>query len=96
MRTRAINVLRALLRQEGCRLPSGSADHVLARLAQLDVPAAVHSVLGPLRTCLATLEELLTQADAAMTTRARRDAHARRLMTVPGVGPIIALSFQAT
>jgi transposase len=96
MRTRAINVLRALLRQEGLRLPSGSADHVLARLARLDLPPALSTVLAPLRACLATLEDVLMQADVAVARRARADAQARRLMTVPGVGPVIALSFQAT
>src|SRR3954470_4722777 len=41
MRTGTISVLRALLRQEGYRLPSGSAAQVPARLARLTLPEAL-------------------------------------------------------
>ena len=49
MRTQTINVLRALLRQEGLRLPSGDADYVRSRLARVALPPALAQVLQPLR-----------------------------------------------
>jgi transposase len=95
MRTQTINVLRSLLRQEGLRLPGGDANHALARLARVTRPAALAHVLGPLQEWLATLQALITQADTAVDTRAAADPIARHLMTVPGVGPVIALTYRA-
>jgi transposase len=95
MRTRAIHLIRALRRQEGLRLPRGSVEHAAARLAQLELPPALTAVLTPLRAWLATLEDWLTQADAVVATRATQEAGTRHLMTVPGVGPVIALTFHA-
>jgi transposase len=95
MRTQTINVLRALLRQEGLRLPSGDAAAALARLARLELPAALARVLDPLQTWLATLQTLLAHADARVTTTATADPVAQSLMSVPGVGPVIALTYRA-
>lgn len=94
MRSGLISVLRAVLRQEGLRLPSGSAERVLQRLDRLTVPATVTAVLEPLREVLTALTATLTTADAAVETRATGDAVAQRLMTAPGVGPVLALTFQ--
>src|SRR5579871_6376075 len=44
-RTALINLLRAVLRQEGLRLPSGQADSVLARVERLPLPPALHATL---------------------------------------------------
>lgn len=52
MRSRSISLLRALLRQDGERLPRGSAEAVEARLAQLELPAGLATILAPLRTWL--------------------------------------------
>ena len=95
VRSGLISLLRAVLRQEGVRVPSGSAERVLQRLAQLTVPAGVATVLAPLRDVLAQLTTTLTTADAAVETRATHDPETQRLMTAPGVGPVVALTFQA-
>lgn len=95
VRSGLISLLRAVLRQEGRRLPSGSAERVLQRLDQLTVPAGVATVLAPIREVLQQLTRTLTTADEAVETRATHDPEAQRLMTVPGVGPVVALTFQA-
>jgi transposase len=95
VRSGLISLLRSVLRQEGLRLPSGSAERVLQRLDQLTVPAGVATVLAPLREVLQQLTTTLTTADEAVETRATRDPEAQRLMTAPGVGPVVALTFQA-
>jgi transposase len=95
MRTQTINVLRALLRQEGLRLPGGEAERAVPRLARLAVPPALARVLQPLQTWLATVQTLIAAADAAVATAAASDPVARHLMTVPGVGPVTALTYQA-
>jgi hypothetical protein len=86
-RSGMISLLRAVLRQEGLRLPSGSAARVLQRLDQLGVPAAVTAVLEPLRAVLRQLTTTLATADQTLTARATAEAVTQRLMTAPGVGP---------
>ena len=93
MRSGLISLLRAVLRQDGVRLPSGAAERVLQRLDQVAVPAAVTAVLEPLRAVLSQLTTTLATADQAAATRAATDPVAVRLMTAPGVGPILALTF---
>jgi transposase len=94
MRSGLIGVLRAVLRQEGLRLPSGSAERVLQRLDQVAVPPAVTAVLAPLRAVVSQLTTTLATTDQAVAARATADPVAQRLMTAPGVGPILALTFQ--
>src|SRR5919109_5373485 len=90
-----ISLLRSVLRQEGLRLPSGSAARVLQRLDQLTVAADVTTVLAPLREVRQQLTTTLTTTDEVVETRATHDAGAQRLMTAPGIGPVLALTFQA-
>jgi transposase len=90
-----ISLLRAVLRQEGVRLPSGSAERVVARLDQVALPAPLALVIAPVRAALAQLNAVLTTVDTTVAARAAGDAESQRLMTTPGVGPILALTFQA-
>ena len=92
-RSRLISVMRAILRQEGLRLSSGSADRVLQRLDQIALPPTVAAVLAPLRCVLCELTATLTSVDQALDAAAAGDPVTARLMTAPGVGPILALTF---
>jgi transposase len=94
-RTALINVCRALLRQEGHRLPSGEAEHVVARLDQVTLSAPLAAVLAPVRALLQQLTATLRELDAAAKVRAQQDPIVRQLMTAPGVGPVVALTFRA-
>ena len=95
-RTALINVCRALLRQEGFRLPTGEAEYAVARLDRLELSATLTAVLAPMRTLIQQLTVTLRELDAAAKRRAQQDPIVRRLMTAPGVGPIVALTFRAT
>ena len=94
-RSATISVLRSLLRQVGLRLGSGTPSRVEARLARLTIPPALAAHLQPLRDVLTALETQLTTLEEAVETAASTDAVAQRLMTTPGVGPVIALTFEA-
>jgi transposase len=94
-RTALINLLRALLRQEGLRLPPGQAESVVARVERLGVPAALQIALAPLQTMLAAITATLATVTTALEGRAAADPVTQRLMTAPGVGPILASTFQA-
>lgn len=95
MRNRSISLLRAVLRQDGWRLPTGSVEAVETRLAQLALPAGLTTILAPLRSALRELNALMAHADRTVAAQAAADPIARRLMTAPGVGPVVALTFQA-
>jgi transposase len=95
MRSGTISLVRALVRQSGYRLGTGTAAQVPARLAQLALPPALVDTLAPLRRLLETLTEEITDLDAACQTRAAQDPVVQRLQSVPGVGPIAALTFRA-
>ena len=95
-RAALINLLRSLLRQAGLRLATGTAEHVLTRLDRVALPADLATTLGPVRTMLATLTATLRAIDETLERRAVADPVTQRLMTAPGVGPVLALTFQAT
>lgn len=96
MRSQMICCLRAMLRQEGLRLPSGSAETVVARLTRVALPSTLAAIVAPLRQVIDTVNAQVAAADAALHERAVADAAAQRLMSAPGVGPVVALSYLAT
>ena len=96
VRRQAINLLRAQLRSEGVRVPTGAAETFVARFSASEVSAAVRSAMAPLLELLAAVAPLLAQSEQRTRQAAKADAVARRLMTAPGVGPVVALAYQAT
>jgi transposase len=68
VRSGAISLLRSLLRQEGVRLASGSAERVLDRFERVSLPAALTEAVQPLRALLTQLNTTLGAADAAVET----------------------------
>jgi transposase len=95
LRTRTISLLRTLVRQEGLRIPRGSSEHILARLDQVELPEPVEVVLKPLRQVLTQVPATLDGIEERMGLLASTDDVVQRLMTAPGVGPIVALTFAA-
>jgi transposase len=95
VRTQAINLLRAQLRQEGYRLPSGSAAQAVARYRTLPIPDALADALAPVIALLEHLGPSIVTANTDAATAARQDPVVRRLTTAPGVGTIIGLTYRA-
>jgi transposase len=96
MRSGTISLRRSLLRQDGYRLPSGSSAQVPRRLATLGVPAALAATLAPLQRTIATLSEEIARVDGRIQAEVQGDAIVERLQSVPGVGPVVAVTFRAT
>lgn len=94
-RTKYISLARALARQEGCRIGSGSAGTFVARVQAQDLPADVRARLAPLLTAIAGVTKQLVALDKALAQIVRADAVAQRLCTVPGIGPVTAITFEA-
>jgi transposase len=95
MRSGAVSLLRALLRQSGYRLPSGSCETVPARVARLQVPVELGATLAPLCRQVATLTSEIHAIDGRVRDRVSTDAVVTRLQSVPGVGLIVATTFRA-
>ena len=98
-RTQCINALRGHLAEYGHVVPQGPA-HVDGLVALVEDPnsAVPESARGILQVLIRTLEELGTQLeelDAEITRRAKADPVARRLMTIPGIGPVAATAIIA-
>ena len=93
-RTQAINALRGHLTEFGLVVPQGAAN--AARLIALvedpesGLPAEAMATLKVLVATLTHLEEEIGKLDGEIARRAKENEVARRLMTVPGMGPLIA------
>ncbi len=89
-RTRYISLIRALLRQHGYRVPSGSAAHLIQRVQRLPLPGRWRSVVAPLLAVMRPLNEQLAYSDERIEPLAAQDPRVPRLRSVPGVGPVTA------
>jgi transposase len=95
-RTRYVAMIKAAVRREGLRLPSGEAEQTVAKLAALPLAAHVRDELAPLVALWEPLQAQLTAADAHLTALAVQHPVVARLRTMPSVGPVTALAFVAS
>ena len=94
-RTRYISVIRALLRQHGYRVPSGSAGGFIERVQRLPLPGRLRSVVAPLLAVMRPLNQQLAYSDATIEHLAVQDPRVPRLRSVPSIGPVTAAAFLA-
>ena len=98
-RTQAINALRGHLAEFGLVAPKGPSNvgKLAAALAaaQAGLPDRVGELGGLLLEQIAGLDAKIAELDKDLLAEARQDAEARRLMTIPGVGPVTAMAIQA-
>ena len=91
------NVVRAVLRESGLKLGTPGRAAFAGRVCELagDDPA-VTAIVEPLLAVLATMLDGLARLTKQVQNIVRQEEVCRRLMSVPGVGPITALAFRAT
>ena len=104
-RTALLNALRGHLSEIGVIAPQG-AQHAyrLKRLAEGDaddngeivVCDAVRAALAPLVKQIDALDDAIEAIDKELAAQAKADLKAKRLMTVPGIGPVTATAIAAT
>jgi transposase len=98
-RTQCINALRGHLSEYGYVVPQGitHADAVIAHIEDLHsfVPESARAILAVLVGTFQALEAQIQTLDAEITRRAKADPVSRRLMTIPGIGPIAATAITA-
>ena len=95
-RTRYISLIRALLRQQGYRVPSGSAEGFLHRVRAMTLPGRLVSTIAQLLAVMRHLNAQLAYSDETIACVTAHDARVQRLRTVPSVGPVTAAAFVAT
>lgn len=95
MRSGTISLIRSLLRQEGYRLATGSSERVPTRLAALELPSGLRATIAPLQRMVETLTVEIAGLDEQLAALAAVDPIVQRLQSVPGVGPVVALTFRA-
>jgi transposase len=98
-RTQIINALRGHLAEFGLVVAKGPA-HVGRLVAQVEdyapsLPQAVRPILGVLIEALHSLDEKIAVLDAEVSRRSEEDEDARRLKTIPGIGPVTAAAISA-
>jgi transposase len=94
-RTQIINAIRGHLAEYGHVAPKGVC-YVERLIDQIDsLPDAAQTALRGLVQTLRALDEQMAELDREIARRARKDETARRLMTIPGIGPVTAAALAA-
>ena len=98
-RTQTINAIRGHLAEFGIVVPKGPF-HVAKLVAAIadnktGIPAMARPILQLLVDQLRSLDEKVALLDRELAQRAKEDAEAKRLMTVPRIGPITATALVA-
>jgi len=98
-RTQTINALRGHLAEFGVIAAQGLS-HVAKLVSAIDdhdtdIPELARPILRLLVEQLRSLDERVALLDRELARRAREDAEAKRLMTIPGIGPITATALVA-
>jgi transposase len=99
-RTMLINLLRSQMAEFGLIAPKGRQGvatlvAILDDAAETRVPAPARAMLKELVATLDGLGPHIRSTEKAIVAAARKDPVARRLMTIPGVGPITASAVAA-
>src|ERR1700687_2444344 len=100
-RTQLINALRGHLAEIGVIAAQGlknARELALVILAEGDetIPTCVQAALAPLVRQLHVLDQEIACSDRTIAAMARDDEMARRLMTIPGLGPVTASALAAS
>lgn len=98
-RTQLINAVRGHLGELGQVAPQGACN-IRKLIALVDagdsaIPNVARECLERLISMLGQLDGQIKELDAEIARRARSNEMARRLMTVPGIGPLIATALVA-
>jgi transposase len=98
-RSQMINALRGHLAEYGVIAPQGIV--YVARLVEVieasdsPLPSVVRQLAQMLTKQIAELQGKIDVLEKEIKVRAASEAHAARLMTMPGIGPICAMAIQA-
>ncbi len=101
-RTQLVNMIRGLLAEFGIDIPEGLeralglARKITAKEAEPQVPATAMQVLGLLCGQVLDTHVRFQAIERSIVALQRSDEVARRLSTIPGIGPVGATAFAAS
>lgn len=91
------NLIRGLLKTHGHVVRRGCKGVFAVRVnAALQDSPTLGAIIEPLLNAWQALREQIAVLEKRLVARAREDVVARRLMTVPGIGPLVSLAFMST
>ena len=95
-RTQLVNTARGVVKSLGGRLGRADAAYFVPRTWP-EVPAALRDALGPVYRSLVALNEQICKLDKQIEQLSRqRYPHTAQLRSVPGIGPVTALTYVLT
>ena len=100
-RTALTDQLRAILLERGITVPQGrrKLEQYLAAMLEAEddtsVSPRIHQLIEDMRAAWQALDQRIKALDAEFTARAREDADARRLTSIPGIGVLNATALTA-
>jgi transposase len=95
-RTGLVTLVQAVLSGEGIRVPAGSSECFSTRVEELDLAESQRVEIAPLHALLGPLNERIEDLDGQLSELAVTDERVKRLLTIPQIGPVTAVSFVAT
>jgi len=101
-RTQLVNMMRSQLAEFGVAIPVGleralqTARQVIDGEAEIDLPAQAADVVAMLARQALDLHAWLRELDLRLEALKRSDEVARRLATIPGIGPVGATALAAS
>jgi len=94
-RTRYIALIRSRLRQEGWRVPTGTAERFPHRVLALPLPGRLRSEVAPVLAVMRHVTRQVEYSDERIEALTATDERVRRLRSVPTIGPVTAAAFVA-
>ena len=101
-RTQLVNMMRSVLAELGIAIPVGivkalqMAREIVDGESRLDLPTEATNVVAMLAGQLLQLHAQLRKLDLRLAALQRSDDRARRLATIPGIGPVGATALAAS
>ncbi len=101
-RTQLVNLMRSILAELGIAIPVGlgkalqMARQIVDGEIELDLPAEATAVVAMLSGQMLQLHAQLRKLDLRLAALQRSDETARRLATIPGIGPVGATALAAS
>lgn len=94
-RTQTINAIRSHMAEYGWVAPKGPSH--ITRLADRveELPEAARAMIRLMLEVMDQLDRQIAELDREIARRAREDEVSRRLMTIPGIGPLTATALTA-
>ncbi|MFH1811562.1 MAG: IS110 family transposase [Pseudomonadota bacterium] len=97
-RAKLMNTVRSVLDAEGIEVASSTADGFTGKACSIldETPKELAEAVTPILEAIDALSEQIATCDEAIELSVKSDPVTLRLMTAPGVGPIVASYFATT